>query len=39
MDKHYNRPNENWVVDYRIYPEQGYYIENDNKYDYKYEKV
>ena len=37
MGEHYNRPNENQVVDYRIYPEQGYYVENKNEY--KYEKV
>ena len=38
MSEHYNRPNENWVVDYRIYPEQGYYKENNDN-EYKYEKV
>ena len=30
MEK-YNKNDDNWVVDYRFYPEQGYYVTNNAK--------
>lgn len=27
----YNKNDDTWVVDYRFYPEQGYYITNNTK--------
>ena len=34
MEK-YNKNNENWVVDYRFYPEQGYCITNKKENEYR----
>lgn len=34
MEK-YNKNDGTWIVDYRVYPEQGYYITNKKKNEYR----
>lgn len=34
MEK-YNKNDDTWEVDYRFYPEQGYYITNKKKNEYR----
>ncbi len=34
MEK-YNKNDDTWEVDYRFYPEQGYYIINEKKNEYR----
>ena len=34
MEK-YNKNDDNWVCDYNVYPEQGYYITNKKENEYR----